>query len=299
MKTATASAEDIKTDHVEATAAPSAEAAPEKVYVTRQPFDLSGELKAKVEALDLVETVEHVKDNGYGIIYDPAPVEFNQRLRETIVRIHAEKKGGVANMLLDKDPIFEEVVMNPKILALVEIMCGKGAMLSQLVCSVRHKGATALPLHADQNWMPAPFPVHNGLVTFCWACDEYTKAGGATKVIPKTHLHRRHPNAEEIAEFKGAIATECPAGSIPFWDGSVWHGNWPRTIEGERVVLHVTFSRLALRPVECYDYLDEDWLKDKPFEMRVMLGREDFLNTTGGAFSDIAKLQRTMNWAKT
>ena len=79
----------------------------------------------------------------------------------------------------------------------------------------------------------------------------------------------------------------------------MWHGNWPRTIEGERVVLHITFSRLALRPVECYDYLDEDWLADKPHQMRVILGREDFLNTTGGAFTNLPRLRRTMNWAKT
>ena len=112
------------------------------------------------------------------------------------------------------------------------------------------------------------------------------------------NLHHRRPNAEEIAECKGAIATECPAGTIVFWDGSVWHGNWERTIDGERVVLHTTFSRLLMRPVECYDYLDEDWLKDKPYEMRVILGREDFLNTTSGAFSDLPKIQRTFNWAK-
>ncbi|MEE9279664.1 MAG: hypothetical protein V3V67_05775 [Myxococcota bacterium] len=66
------------------------------------------------------------------------------------------------------------------------------------------------------------------------------------------------------------------------------------------MVLHVTYSRLALRPVECYDYLDEDWLKDKPYEMRVLLGREDFLNTTEGAFAaGTEPLIRTFTWAKT
>ena len=271
----------------------------DRVYKTRQPFDLSDKLRAKVEALELVETVQHVKDNGYGYIHDPAPIEFNERLRETIIRISGGKKGGGGNMLLDKEPIFEEVVLNPKILAVVEVMCGKGAMLSQLACSVRPKGAPAIGLHADQNWTPAPFPVHNQLVTFCWACDEHTKAGGATKVVPRSHLHRRHPTPEEVAEEQGAIATQCPAGSIPFWDGSTWHANWPRTLDGERVVLHITYSRLALRPVECYDFLGEDWLEGKPYKMRVLLGREDFLNKPGGAFSNPAKLVRTMNWAKT
>ena len=102
-----------------------------------------------------------------------------------------------------------------------------------------------------------------------------------------------------MADEPGAIATACPAGTLVFWDGSTWHGSWPRTIEGERVVLHITFSRLALRPVECYDHLGEDWLEGKPEKMSEILGREDFLNKRGGAFSNVAKLQRTMAWAKT
>ena len=51
-----------------------AEAPPPRIFETRQPFDLSDELQAKVVALDLVETVQHVKDNGYGYIYEPAPL---------------------------------------------------------------------------------------------------------------------------------------------------------------------------------------------------------------------------------
>ena len=276
--------------------------APQRIFETRQPFDLSDELRSKVEELDLGAAVQQVKQEGYGYIYDPAPIEFNERLRATIIRIAQSDqgmRGGGANMLLAKDPIFEEVVLNPKILTMVEILCGNGAMLSQLAASIRPNGAPAMGLHADQNWTPAPFPVHNQLITLCWACDEYTKAGGSTKVVPKSQLHRRHPTAEETAEQRGAIATECPAGTLTFWDGAMWHGNWPRTIEGERVVLHITFSRLAMRPVECYDFLGEDWLEGKPYEMRVMLGREDFLNTPEGGFAHGAKLPRTMDWAKT
>ncbi len=266
---------------------------------TRQPFDLDDEMTAKVKDLGLEDTVRQLKEEGYGYIYDLADDAFNTRLRETILRLSAANAGAGANMLLDKDPIFEEVVLNPKILAIVEIMVGKGAMLSQQLGSVKKKGGPGLPLHADQNWFPAPFPVHNQLVTFCWATDEFNKANGSTKVVPKAHLHKRHPSIKEMQAEPGAIATECPPNSAVIWDGSIWHGSWPRTAEGERVVLHTTFSRLSLRPVECYDYLDEDWLKDKPYEMRVLLGREDFLNTTGGAFTAGSSLVRTFAWAKT
>ena len=282
---------------------------PERIFETRQPFDLSDELEARVDELDLGETVEHVREHGYGYIHDAASPEFVARLRETIVRIVRGGEGGYglegrgANMLLPKDPVFEEVVLNPKLLTIAEILCGKGAILSQVAASIKEKatepGDGKGGLHADQNWTPAPFPVHNQLVTFCWACDDFNEAAGSTRVVPGSHRERRHPNEREVAEEPGVVATECPAGSIVFWDGSTWHsGGAPRTVDGERVVLHITYGRMALRPVESYDFLDEDWLEGKPFEMRVLLGREDFLATPQGGFAHGMKLPRAMNWAK-
>ena len=145
---------------------------------------------------------------------------------------------------------------------------------------------------------PAPFPVHNQTITLCWASVDYTAEGGSTRVVPNSHLLPRHPTPEEVAEEAGVISTECPAGTIVFWNGSIWHGGGTRTIEGERVVLHTTFSRMAMRPIENYDFLGEDWLADKSYEMRVLLGREDFLNKDGTR-ANLDKVTQTMNWAKT
>ena len=272
---------------------------------TRQPFDLSDELSARVQEVGIQSQVDQMQKEGYTIIPDIATPEFTARLRETCKRMTQETdaplKGVSAALLLGRDPIYEEVVLNPKILALVEVMCGKGALLSQLITSVRPEGSTSLTLHADQGWMPAPFPKHNYLLTMCWTMDEYTLEGGCTKVIPKTHLHRRHPNKEETQQETGAIPLECPPNSLTCWDGSIWHGNYPRQIEGERVVLHTTFSRLAMRPVENYDHLDDKWLDGKPHELSIMLGREDFLgsSTIARGFADFTKLPKTFEWAKT
>ncbi len=272
------------------------------VHETRQPFDLTDELKAKVDTLGLAESVAHVKAEGYGYIYDPAPIAFTQRLREAIVRTAPGSEGPRGmNMLLDKDPVFAEVALNPKLLAMVEILCGKGALLSQVTSTVIPKQADEQRkggLHADQAWTPAPFPEHNQTATFCWTCDEYTVEGGATRVVPNSHRLRRHPTAEEVAAEDGIISTACPAGTVVFWNGSIWHSGGTRTIGGERVVLHITFSRLAMRPIENYDHLGEDWLADKPYEMRVLLGREDFLNKEG-TMAHMDKIAQTMNWAKT
>lgn len=273
-------------------------------FETLQPFELGERLAARVEELRLTPHLAKLREEGYTIVPEIAPGDFTARLRDTCIRLARETQGPArgqsAALLLGRDPIFEEVVLNRKIRVLAEVMCGKGALLSQLIASIRAKGAPKLALHADQNWFPAPFPVHNQLFTMCWAMEEFTEAGGCTKVIPKSHLERRHPNLEETRAEPGAVPIECTAGSLVCWDGSIWHGNHPRTLEGERVVLHITFGRLALRPVENYDHLDEAWLEGKPFPLRVMLGREDFLGSTtverGSA--DYARLPQTFAWAK-
>lgn len=272
---------------------------------TRQPFELSDHLAATVKELGMQGHIDQMQDEGYTIIPDIASQEFTARLREACMRLAQEtegrSKGYSASLLLGRDPIFEEVVLNPKILALVEVMCGKGALLSQLIASIRPNGAPALGLHADQNWTPAPFPVHNQLLTMCWTMEDFTEEGGATKMIPKSHLNRRHPEPNEIEAAEGAIPMTCAASSLACWDGSAWHGNYPRQIEGERVVLHITFSRLALRTVENYDHLDDAWLEGKPEELAVMLGRKDFLGSTTIArgSADYSLIPTTFSWAKT
>ncbi|HWK35919.1 phytanoyl-CoA dioxygenase family protein [Sphingomonas sp.] len=270
---------------------------------TNPMFVLRRELETRVDGLGLKDNVRDIEANGFTVVKDVATPEFTARLRETILRLKEDGDGpawtgGAAGMLLDRDPIFVEVVTNPKLRALVEVMCGQGAILMQLLASVRPKGTPALPLHADQNWLPAPFPEHNQIFTMCWVMDPFTREGGATSIIPGSHRKRRHPTNAERDAMEGAVAIEADANSLACWDGSVWHGNYPRALEGERVVLHITFGRLALRPVENYDYLGEDWLADKPEALRIMLGREDFLGKSSDSGFNFALTPRTFDWAK-
>ena len=275
---------------------------PTRTHETRQPFDLSPRLASRVKKLGLGQAVGDLRENGFGTIEDLANIKFTSRLRDVVTRIASTAPGGRAIELLDKDPVFEEVVLNPKLLALAEVMCGQGALLSQVVARVIDSNSPEADLHVSQNQLPAPFPSHNQMVTFCWACDEQSKEAGAVKVVPGSHKHRRPPTADEAAMEEGAEAVECTAGSVTFWDGSMWHSRWPRTVEGQQVVVYVTYNRLALRPKESYSHLDENWLAGKPFAMRVLLGREDGMDTAQGvlgSIDNIVKFARMSNWSKT
>jgi ectoine hydroxylase-related dioxygenase (phytanoyl-CoA dioxygenase family) len=246
-------------------------------------YALSEELAPRIEALGLSENIHEMETLGYTVVKDVAPMEFIDRLREAVRRHALEDKGTYFNltekgascdMLLGRDPVFAEAVVNPKLLAIVEYMCGRGAIISQLSGSVRVQGSKAMALHADQDWMPAPFPEHNALMTGCWALEDLDQQAGSTKVIPHSHRLRRHPSPEEVVAEAGAIPIVAPKGSIAFWSGSVWHSNYSRELPGERVMLHSTFARLAYRPLEDYSHLGDDFIERFGPEMSTLLGRE-------------------------
>jgi ectoine hydroxylase-related dioxygenase (phytanoyl-CoA dioxygenase family) len=245
-------------------------------------FAISAELAPRIEALGLQRNVEEMRENGYTVIENVASPAFFVRLRAAIQRCCAvdrgqyfniTAKGESADLLLDRDDVFAEAVLNEKLLAMMEFMCGRNPLLSQLSGSVRHQGAKAMPLHADQDWIPAPMPEHNAVMTGCFYCDDMNEAAGPTKVVPGSHLLRRQPTPDEVQAEAGAVPLKAPRYSIGLWDGRLWHSNYGRTAPGERVVLHATFCRLAYRPLEDYGHLGQDFTDRWGETMSRLLGR--------------------------
>lgn len=266
---------------------------------TLPPAAISEELAPVIAELGLENNCRELAGQGWTVVENASTPEFNERFRQKILELTGAERdsgGGGGNMLLTKDPVFAEAVLNPKLMALAEFSVGRGFLISQVAASVRPKGSPAIGLHADHNWLPAPFPDHNMLMTGCWACDEYTKAGGSTLVVPGSAKLRRHPDAKEVEEKPKAIAIECPAGSVAVWGGNVWHANWPRTIDGQRVVCHITYSRLMMRTVEDYRAHVDDLVEAHGEKMAQLLGQQDFLEGPNGA--DYSKLIQTFNNAK-
>jgi hypothetical protein len=259
-------------------------------YDTLPPDAISEELAPIIDELGLRDNCRQLAMEGWTVIRKPASDEFNARFRAKI------KESGGGNMLLLNDPVFVEAVMNPSLLAMAEFSVGRGFLLSQVAGSIRPKGTEGIGLHADNNWVPAPFPAHNMLLTGCWATDGYTKEGGATLVIPGSGNLRRHPNEKEVEQKAGAIAIECEPGSVAMWDGNTWHANWPRTTEGDRIVSHITYTRLMMRPVENYGAHADELIEQYGERMSQLLGRADLLDSPAGA--DYSKLRQTFNNAK-
>jgi hypothetical protein len=238
-------------------------------------YAVSDELAPTVAELGLEQNLEELRENGYTVI--SVDRDLTARLRAAILRSVEGAPGPNSSFdlacatPLGEDPVFEEACIHPAALALAEYICGRGCTLSSVLATVRVAGSS-LPLHCDQGHIAAPFPEHQLNLTACWVTDEFTKANGAFMIIPGTQRRRRNPTAEESQALEGAIPVECPPGSVVLWDGAVWHGNYPRTEPGQRVVFHVTYTRLAYRPVHDFSYVSDDYRAGASKELRGLLG---------------------------
>lgn len=251
---------------------------------TLAPYEISASLRPVIDALDLWQNVEDLRDQGYTVVRDIASHDLMDALREVIHDFAAETEGPAkdyaAAMLLGRHAVVDQVATLPKILALAEASVGKGMRAGQFIGSIKREGNPALGLHADQNWLPAPFPAHNCVLTFCIPCEGMTQAGGATTIVPGSQSLRRHPTEEELKN-PVTIPIEVEKGSAAVWDGSVWHASGPRTIPGTRTVLHATYQRLYTQPIDDYTYLlgDPEYVEKASEAMLELLGANLFFGS--------------------
>jgi hypothetical protein len=253
--------------------------------IAHDPYAVPEALAGRIDALGLRQNVRDLVDDGYTVIRDPKADEIVDEVREAIIRCvpaPPEAKAPTRFTLLDQDPVFAEAITVPRLLALVEYLLGRGAVFSQLSGSRRRQGPGSLGLHADNSWFPAPFPDWEISCTACYVTDEFTQESGATLVIPGTHKLKAHPPKERRESLEGAAPIVAPKGAICLWNGSVWHGNYPRQLPGERVVLHMTYTRIGMAPIETYDHLDEAWFAGKDPALPTLLGRHNFLGRRHG-----------------
>lgn len=238
------------------------------------------QLQDRIREQGLEENVAELDQWGYTVFRDERTDRIADEVRDAIIRAvpaSDEEKAPTRFTILGEDPVFADAISTPKLLTMVEYLLGRGALFSQLSGSRRRQGKGSLGLHADNSWFPAPFPEWEIMCTACLVTDEFTEEAGATLVVPGSHKLKRHPSPEERAKPEGARPIVASKGAICLWDGSIWHGNYPRQIPGERVVLHMTYTRIGMQPIENYDHLGEAWFDGKDPELPRLLGREVFL----------------------
>ena len=231
--------------------------------------EATARLQAKIEEHELQANIAELETQGYTVLPPgkAAPLEFVDRLRETILRLAADDRsaenfagqdrglGQTAFHLLPRDLIFEEALMAPAPGTIVTYLLGHRAKLSQSTALIKGPGGQALGIHADHSAkLPAPWPRVSQYSVVTWVLTDYTRENGALCVWPGSHRFCQ-PVPEHLTmahDHEDIKLLEVPAGSVIVWHGSLWHGAVPRTANGQRVTLVLPHCRDHIQAQELY-----------------------------------------------
>jgi ectoine hydroxylase-related dioxygenase (phytanoyl-CoA dioxygenase family) len=149
--------------------------------------------------------------------------------------------------LLALGRIYEAVPVHDDVLPVVERVLDAGCLVSSLSSISILPGETAQPIHADDQLIPLPKPHVPTVCNSMWALTDFTKANGATRLIPGSHLADHSP---DYGAPYDSIAAEMPAGSVLVWHGSLWHGGGANATDARRIGLAMNYCAGWIRQQE-------------------------------------------------
>ncbi len=245
----------------------------------------------KVDDLGLRENLLQLDLYGYAVVKGALSEEKVERAKAAILR-RVEKKSGrkidlatargedfhgmiFQHYMLFDDPVFPEILLEPKALALVTYLLGESCVYSSMGSHFRGPGGMPLVAHADCPG-PSPFSPIATVANCNYVLTPYSKEGGALIMFPGSHRELRQPLPQEnwsaggktMAEIaaenlspeqldalewtppRGGATMELDPGDAVVWHGNSWHAGWRRELSGVRMNLSVFFSRPHLAPVE-------------------------------------------------
>jgi ectoine hydroxylase-related dioxygenase (phytanoyl-CoA dioxygenase family) len=151
----------------------------------------------------------------------------------------------VSYLLPQKHPFFRRLPLHPKVLPLMRHILGERCVMSSLNGFTMIPGSADQRLHLDQA-MSVPGMVLNINAMFC--LDDFTKANGATRVIPGSHKRIFDRDCDRSKIEQETIQLTAPAGSMVAFNGGLWHGGSHNTTNGYRRALHAFYSRPWVKP---------------------------------------------------
>lgn len=159
--------------------------------------------------------------------------------------------GDAVSRVLLEDPVFEESLMNPVLLALATYLCGYNMVMSSMSCFFKGPNRTPAQLHTDTR-LPTPLPVQALVCKCMYLLTDFSRDKGCTVFVPGSHQWCRNPVGSEtlVGGSDQAVPVEAAAGSLVVFHGNTWHGACHRSAPGLRVSVHLLMVRPIIRARE-------------------------------------------------
>lgn len=233
------------------------------------------DLEHRARRLGLAHKVREMEEQGFTILERAITPEFADEVREATLAALLPHHGVQLQWMLYHGRPFERLVQNPKLMTLIDVSLGRGAVIASLSAIRKGTGPGFIPLHTDYSMIPEPYPEFAMTGVGVWALEDWRVSSGPTWIVPRSHLLRRGPKPGENAE--GGIPVEMPKGSVVFFTHGVWHWQGDRSDPGERVTLHAHFNRGILRGLEPKK-IDVQMLHRNAPRLGEMLGEDDWFD---------------------
>ncbi|MDP3659421.1 phytanoyl-CoA dioxygenase family protein [Phenylobacterium sp.] len=133
--------------------------------------------------------------------------------------------------LAPRSEVMRSLVEHPLALALVEHALGADFRLSNFSGNRTAPGSGRMGMHADQGFLPSPWPPYAMAFNIGWALDDFTPQNGGTRYIPGSHKRDHGPKWN--GDYAEARPIVCRAGSLFAMDGRVWHQTGANVTDAE------------------------------------------------------------------
>ncbi|MEO1999011.1 MAG: phytanoyl-CoA dioxygenase family protein [Planctomycetaceae bacterium] len=147
--------------------------------------------------------------------------------------------------LVDKAPLFGELLLDSRLHACVAAVLGREFKLSSnnARCVLPHSNI-GQPLHADMGAVADAdgFWVCN----IVWMLDDFTPDNGALRIVPGSHHWGQLPQdvlADPMAAHPDQHMVTGSAGDLIVLNAHAWHAGLPNRSASERLALHSFFAR--------------------------------------------------------
>ena len=189
-----------------------------------------GSLSNEIGELGLQRHIEDLDAHGYTVIPPEiaSPNGLAERMLEACLDI-AERRSGerpdlergrpksridspvgdTMKALLLEDPVFEESLMNPVMLALATHLCGYDVVLSSLISSMKGLSKTPFRLHTDTR-LPSPLPTQALLCKRMVLLTDFNRDNGSTVFAPGSHKWLPQPGRRRNLDWRRRQRPGCP-----------------------------------------------------------------------------------------
>ena len=189
----------------------------------------------------VAEHCQQVRDRGHCIIEELIPADAVGEVCTSVMAVGQEHNKrdipvnrGAISGLINHTQAFAPYLADPRLLGVCKELLGEHVRVSYTSTIVGFPGAKRLRWHSDWPFnqynaghIPTPYPDALVHLTSIWMLTDFTKANGATLIVPGSHRQCNNPTGgngvPELEPHAEELQLVGKAGTVMVMDSRVWH----------------------------------------------------------------------------